>query len=70
MLTTDVMDNFCGACTTVEHASSRTFLIVAVRAAGLQWGCSMGNSPRAAGLGLRKHGIKLDLLNIVENEDY
>ncbi len=35
-----------------------------------QWGCSIGNSPRPAGLGLKKHGIKPDLLNIADNEDY
>ncbi|KAH0501767.1 OX-2 membrane glycoprotein, partial [Microtus ochrogaster] len=35
-----------------------------------QWGCSFGNSPRPAGLSLKKHGIKPDLLNIADNEDY
>ncbi len=34
-----------------------------------QWGCSIGNSPRPAGLGLKKHGIKPDSLNIADNED-
>ncbi|KAH0509503.1 3-hydroxyisobutyrate dehydrogenase, mitochondrial [Microtus ochrogaster] len=35
-----------------------------------QWGCSTGHSPRPAGLGLKKHGIKPDSLNIADNEDY
>ena len=32
--------------------------------------CSIGNAPRPAGLGLKKHGIKPDSLNIADNEDY
>ena len=35
-----------------------------------QWGCSIGNSPRPAGLGLKKPGLKPVLLNIADNEDY
>ncbi|KAM7319418.1 hypothetical protein ACRRTK_021101 [Alexandromys fortis] len=35
-----------------------------------QWGCSIGNSPRPAGLGLKKPGLKPVSLNIVDNEDY
>ena len=36
----------------------------------LQWGCSIGNSPRPACLGLKKPGIKPVSLNIADNEDY
>ena len=35
-----------------------------------EWRCSIGNSPRPAGLGLKKPRIKPDSLNIVDNEDY
>ncbi|KAH0503434.1 Girdin [Microtus ochrogaster] len=35
-----------------------------------QWGCSIRISPRPAGLGLKKHEIKPDSLNIADNEDY
>ncbi|XP_050018233.1 islet cell autoantigen 1 isoform X6 [Alexandromys fortis] len=35
-----------------------------------QWRCSIRNSPRPAGLGLKKPGIKPVSLNIADNEDY
>ncbi|KAH0507639.1 60S ribosomal protein L30 [Microtus ochrogaster] len=35
-----------------------------------QWGCSIGNSPRPAGLGLKRPGMWPDSLNIADNGDY
>ena len=56
----------------LEGYEQRTDMTSALKCScGLrQWGCSIGNSPRPDGLGMKKPGIKPDSLNIADNEDY